>query len=188
MMNGYQISGAIVALALATSFGLAEELTTDFDGNLNGDEGCQFDIRARTSLRITGIQIAFQLAPLSDWVEVFTKHGTHVGSETTQGDWTLNATRFLTVTAAKAPSPVILFDQPLEILTSKKRHRVYGVASDDGEINRVRIRYRKERANGSKKTITRFVKVFPGRNQIRLHAFDTQGKRSKLAKIYVTRK
>ena len=255
----------------------AASLTTNFLADRTGDEGYQFDIEASKALVITGIQIAFEQVPVGDFVELFTKSGTHVGSETNEADWDANGVAFLTVSALNTPSPIIPFTKPLvlvagdraaiyvvrnrgagenvcvsetggattaaadgnltifsgieigdffgiangpavpniilhyeldaaprvsvfgskRIVTSERRHRVTGIVLDDVSVERVRVRFKRLRGNGSQRTVTRFlspgpdgvfsksIKTFEGRNVVRINAFDTAGNGSQTAKVVI---
>lgn len=255
----------------------AEILTTSFAGNETGDEGYQFDVAASRPLVITGIQIAFEEAPLTDFIEIFTKTGTHVGSESNPAAWNPNTVAFLTVSNLDTASPTINLNTPLAlskgeraaiyvvrdrgsgpnlsvssgvagalaaadqnltiftgteinlffvptldtsvqnvrvvyelddspkisligsrtVRTSARRHKVFGLVTDDVEVDRVRVRFKRQRANGSRRTVTQFlspgrdglfsktVKTSEWRTVVRFHAFDTAGNRSRTARVVI---
>jgi Ca2+-binding RTX toxin-like protein len=84
------------------------------------------------------------------------------------------------------------------ILSLASRETIYGVARSELGIERVRVRYKRQRASGSTRNVStmrttnaagvfRFnVKTFDGRNPIRFTAVDKGGRLSKVARVVVT--
>ncbi len=271
------IIAAIAGVLAGPAF--AESLTTNFLGNQTGDEGYMFDITAEQAVRITGIQIAYEEVSLTDFIEVFTKSGTHVGSESNPADWLPNTAVSLTVPALDTPSPVINLVTPIQlaageraaiyvvrdrgedgfnlsvstgavvgteaasdgnltifsgsditdffggfeeavtpnvtiqysldaapkvsiigkkrIRTSERQVKIFGLAKDDVGIDKLRVRYKKERASGKKRNASRLLSVngkdlfrinvdtFKGRNPVRFTATDTAGIKSKTSTVTV---
>ncbi len=100
-----------------------------------------------------------------------------------------NVTIFYTLVST-APPLVDLFG-PRRVRTTENRFRVGGVATSDLGVASVRIRFQRLKANGSKKTVTRFKTVDSngvfeintptienGRNRVRVNATDVSGQSS----------
>lgn len=97
----------------------ADALSTTFAGG-NGQDGVMFDIRAARTIRVTGLRIAFQNTPLTDSIEVFTKPGTHVGSETVPGAWTSAGMGNVTASAINTASEVFPIPQPFTVQAGRR--------------------------------------------------------------------
>lgn len=82
----------------------AESLTTTFASN-NGYAGNMFDIVTKNDITVTGFDVNVNT---DTTIEIYGKNGTHVGSETTPGDWTLLAT--VPVVSAGPDNPTSLQD------------------------------------------------------------------------------
>jgi len=67
-----------------------ETLETTFAGG-NGLDGAMFDVMAINELTINSFDVNLDTG-ITDDIEVYYKSGTHIGSETTPGDWTLIGT------------------------------------------------------------------------------------------------
>lgn len=65
----------------------AETLTSTFAGG-NANTGIMYDVVADKPLSISAIQFASD-TPAGGTVEIYTKGGTHVGSEASASDWAL---------------------------------------------------------------------------------------------------
>ncbi|MGC1480441.1 MAG: hypothetical protein WA771_08050 [Chthoniobacterales bacterium] len=87
------------------------------------------------------------------------------------------------------------------IRATEPRVRIDGIASDDVGINSVRVRFKRQRNNGTTRKVTRFlpfdpttglfrikVRTFVGRNPVRFNVTDTAGKASATAKAVIIRK
>ncbi len=277
---------AALALVAAPNLALAQNgsLSTTFDG-LNLADGFMFDVIATRPLQITGVQFAFASLPLTDTFEVYSKSGTHVGSETVPADWTLVGAGSITTSALNVPTPILLLSNPItipggtgaaiyvrrvdasesirysngagtgtvqaadpnlfilegkgidglfgvdtvfpnripnvtvhytltdlaaptvsviganRIRTTETRQRIDGIASDDVAIATVRVRFKRQRNNGTTRNVTRFlpfdaatglfrinVRTFVGRNPVRFNVTDTAGKSSAVARAVIIRK
>ena len=66
----------------------ADVISTPYDAN-NGQAGNMFDLNVMAPFGIELSQLELNLDAGSWDIELYTKTGTHVGSETTPGDWTL---------------------------------------------------------------------------------------------------
>lgn len=83
--------------------GTIEDLTTAFNEN-NGQSGIMFDINATNAVTITSFETN---ADVTDDYEIYYKAGTHVGSETNAGAWTLAGSATGVVNnAANTPTPI----------------------------------------------------------------------------------
>ncbi len=76
---------------LGAASGFANTLTTTFAGG-NGRVGFMFDVAADQALTIDAFQFATFLESPAGSVEIYTKSGTHEGSEGTPAEWTLLGT------------------------------------------------------------------------------------------------
>lgn len=106
-------------LFIATAPASAETLSTTFAGG-NSNNGIMYDVRADKPLSITAIQFA-SASSSSGTVEIYTKGGTHVGSEGTATDWTLIVSSPYAagpIEVAKAP---VVFPSPLLIQPGETR-------------------------------------------------------------------
>ncbi len=86
------------------------------------------------------------------------------------------------------------------IRTTANRQVIFGLASDDLDVPSVRVRFKRQRTNGSKVTVTRNVavapdgtfrtgvKTFAGRNPVRFFASDSSNRTSRPAKVILIRK
>ena len=79
---------AVVVLTIHTGDLRADIISTPFNSN-NGQSGGMFDINVLSQLGIEISQFELNLNAGSWDIELYTKSGTHVGSETTPSDWVL---------------------------------------------------------------------------------------------------
>ena len=79
---------AAAILAIYTGDLRADIISTPFNSN-NGQSGNMFDINVLSQLGIEISQFELNLDAGSWDIELYTKSGTHVGSETTPSDWVL---------------------------------------------------------------------------------------------------
>jgi len=122
------ICSLVIAFFTAVTLpGHAASLTTTFvTGGHIADEGMMFDVIAVRAMTITGIQIAFEEAPLTSVLDIYTKPNSFVGSETVAADWTLNTTvGALTVSAVDTPSPLVNLATPVALAAGERRAFYY---------------------------------------------------------------
>ena len=79
---------ALIVLCNNPGVARADIITTFFNSN-NGQSGNMFDANVLAPLGINVSQLDLNLDAGSWDIELYTRTGTHVGSETTPGDWTL---------------------------------------------------------------------------------------------------
>ena len=101
----------LALLFLAATTAAAETLTTTFAGG-NGNAGIMYDVVADKPVSISAIQFASDAAGAGT-LEIYTKAGTHVGSEGTASDWTLVVSAPFEAGAADAARAPIVFPNPL---------------------------------------------------------------------------
>lgn len=84
-MKKYLVSFIFLLISLSLH---AASLTTTFASN-NGQDGNMFDVVTLQNVTITGFDININS---NSTIEIYGKNGTHVGSETTPGNWNLITT------------------------------------------------------------------------------------------------
>ncbi len=117
----------------------------------------------------------------------------------TTGNRIPNVTVHYTLTDLAAPTVSVIGAN--RIRTTEKRQRIDGIASDDVGIASVKVRFKRQRNNGTTRNVTRFlpfdpatglfrinVRTFVGRNPVRFTVTDTAGKASPVAKAVIIRK
>lgn len=75
----------VFAIFVVTARG-EETLTANYP-SFNANTGFMFDVVASRDLTIVGFRVVFQDSDNDDNISFYRKEGTHVGSETTSGDW-----------------------------------------------------------------------------------------------------
>ncbi len=110
-----------------------------------------------------------------------------------------NVTVHYTLTDLAAPTVSVIGAN--RIRTTESRVRIDGLASDDVGVATVRVRFKRQRNNGTTRNITRFlpfdpatglfrinVRTFVGRNPVRFNVTDTAGKGSATSRAVIIRK
>lgn len=111
----------ILALAsLATTSAFAETLTTIFAGG-NGNAGVMFDIVADQPVSINAFQFATFAASPAGSVEIYTKSGTHVGSEGAPGDWASLGTVAYAAGPGLTPKAPVGLPTPIFLAAGERR-------------------------------------------------------------------
>ncbi len=111
----------ILALAsLATTSAFAETLTTTFAAD-NGNSGIMFDIVADQPIAIDAFQFATRSDTGAGSVEIYTKSGTHVGSEGNAGEWTSLGTFPYEAGPVETPKAAVGLPTPILVATGERR-------------------------------------------------------------------
>lgn len=96
-------------------------------------------------------------------------------------------------------SPVLTLTGKKTIRTSKRKVTVKGTATDDSSVSSVLVTYRKVKANGKKKKVTKPARLVGSvwkfqirptekRTKLKIQAFDDQGAGSSIQKVKIIRK
>ncbi len=121
------------------------------------------------------------------------------GSTDVYGNRIPNVTIHYTLADVTAPSVSVIGAN--RIRTTEQRVRIDGIASDDVGVASVKVRFKRQRNNGTTRNVTRFlpfdpatglfrinVRTFVGRNPVRFNVTDTAGKGSGVARAVIIRK
>lgn len=112
-------AGVLLASLVPSPVAHAEALTTTFDGG-NANRGIMFDMLATNAIRITGFQVGFDSATTAN-IKLYSKPGTHVGSESDQSAWTDFGAQSLTADLAEGPGDYYQISKPILVGSGERR-------------------------------------------------------------------
>lgn len=124
----------IVIVALVLSPARSEETLTANYPSFNANTGYMFDVVASRDLTIVGFRVVFQDADYNDAISFYRKEGTHVGSETTSGDWSAPDVKLILNPGSDQFSDRFNLTDPL-VMEAGDRYGIYIHRSGAGSLH-----------------------------------------------------